>query len=225
VVPAPSSFDRALDELGAKTTGVINPPGRDGFANRYTIEGIELQTGGTPVASIDDRLNRIAEGDVDWVTAKVAMGLVDGVALHGEELVGKWKRRAAYPDALRRREVEANIRIFPVWRADAQLAARDAELFRRQMLVEGAFRVAAVLSALNRAYFSTFQFKRAREHFAPMALKPERVSERLDTVANAPPSVAAEELRQLVEETRDIVRAEMPEVDVDAPWQPLRDGR
>lgn len=224
-VPSPAAFDDALREAGANLIGVINAPGPEGFANRYSIQGIELQTGGTTVASIEERLRCIAAGDVDWVTAKVAMGLADGVPLHGDEVLQEWKRRAAYPDSLRRREVETNIPIFAIWRADTQLAARDAELFRRQMLLDGAFRVAAVLSAVNRVYFSTFQFKRAGEHFEPMAIKPDRVSERLDVVANAPPALAAEELRSLVEETREIVRREMPEVDVDAPWQPLRDGR
>jgi hypothetical protein len=212
-------------ETGASVTGVIRPPGPDGFTSRYSIEGIELQTGGTPVASIEERLERIAEGEVDWVTAKVAMGFAEGVTLHGHDLIQRWKTRAAYSDALRRREVEENIRIFSIWRADAQLVARDAELFRRQMLLDGAFRVAAVRSAINRLYFSTFQFKRAAEHFVRMAIKPKNVSQRLDIVANAPPAVAAEELRRLVEETRDIVRKEMPEIDADAPWQPPQDGR
>ena len=224
-VPSPATFDAVLHEVGAVVTGVISPPGPEGFGTRYSVEGIELQTGGTPVDSIETRLERIAAGNVDWMTAKVAMGMMDGIALHGDDLIRSWKQRAAYPESLRRREVEANIRIFAICRADAQLVARDAELFRRQMLVEGAFRVAAVLSAVNRLYFSSFQFKRAGEHFARMALKPERVSERLDVVANASPAIAAEELRTLVEETREIVPNEMPEVDVDAPWQPLRDGR
>lgn len=224
-VPPVAGFDEVIAEAGGSLKGPINPPGPEGFANRYSIEDIELQSGGTAVASIEDRLDRIAAGDIDWVTAKVAMGILEGVALHGEHIARAWKQRAAYPDSLRRREVEDNIRIFAIWRADEQLAARDAELFRRQMLVEGAFRVAAVLSAVNRVYFSTFQFKRAGQHFAQMAQKPQRLSERLDIVANADPHVAAEELRVLVQETKEIVRREMPDVDVDAPWQPLRDGR
>jgi hypothetical protein len=56
-------------------------------------------------------------------------------------------------------------------------------------------------------------------------MKPDRLAERLDLVANAAPSEAAEELRKLVEEMRAFVRAELPEVDVAVPWQPLRDHR
>jgi hypothetical protein len=121
---------------------------------------------------------------------------------------------------LRRREVEANLGLFPIWALDEHLGARDAELFRRQMLLDGAFRVVAMLSAINRLYFCDFQFKRARAHVAQMALKPEELAESLDLIANSPPPEAAAELGKLVHETKAIVRAEMPDVDVERPWSP-----
>jgi hypothetical protein len=126
--------------------------------------------------------------------------------------VRDWKDRAAYPEALRRREVEANLGLFPIWDLDEHLAARDAELFRRQMLLDGAFRVLAILSAINRLYFTTFQFKRARAHIARMAVRPEQLAERLDRIASSPPSEAANELMKLLQETRAIVQAEMPDL-------------
>jgi hypothetical protein len=92
------------------------------------------------------------------------------------------------------------------------------------MLLEGAFKVVAVLSAVNRLYFTTFQFKRAGGHVEQMDIKPDRLAERLDRVANGPPSGAADELRKLVEETKAIVRRELPDVDVDTPWQPVKDA-
>jgi len=219
-LPDQAAFDAALSEVGAQLKGQISPPGPEGFVARYDIEGIELQTGGEVIAFIERRLDRISAGNVDWVDAKAAMGLQEGIGLYGEELIAKWKERAAYPDSLRRREVEKNLGFFPIWRIDDHLAAREAELFRRQMLVEGAFRVIALLAAINRIYFSTFQFKRAGAFFEQLAIKPERLTERIDVVANADPSTAADELRRLVDETRSIVKAEMPDMDVDAPWQP-----
>ena len=224
-MPDVATFDGLLRNVGANPIGLISPPGPEGFAARYQIEGIELQSGPTSVSSLEERLSHIESGEVDWITAKVAMGLLEGQPMHGDDLVRAWQRRAAYPEALRRREVEANLGFFPIWRLDEHLASRDAELFRRQMLLDGAFRVVAVLSAVNRLYFSTFQFKREREHFEQMATKPDRLGDRLDAVANGAPAEAAEELRKLVEETKAIVASEMPEMDVEVTWQPLRDGR
>ena len=221
-LPGVATFDAVMRGLGGEPGGLINPPGPDGFGARYQIEGIEVQTGPSPIVGIEQRLRRIEAGEVDWITAKVAMGLLEGMPLHGDELVRSWQKRAAYPESLRRREVEANLGIFPIWEIDEHLGSRDAELFRRQMLLDGAFRVIAVLSAANRIYFSTFQFKRAAEHFSRMSLKPDRLAERLDLVANAAPSEAAEELRGLVDETKSIVMAELPDIEVQVSWQPLR---
>jgi predicted nucleotidyltransferase len=223
-LPDQPTFDEVLREAGGERIGDLGDPRPEGFAVRYRVDGIEVQTGGQLISELDRRLDRIEAGDVDWITAKVAMGLLEGNPLHGDELIHQWQRRARYPEELRRREIDANLGWFPIWALDQHLASRDAELFRRQMLLEGAFKVVAVLSAVNRLYFTTFQFKRAGAHADQMNLKPDRLADRLDRVANAPPSEAADELRKLVGETKAIVSREMPEVDVDAPWQPLKNA-
>jgi hypothetical protein len=218
-LPDQARFDAAMRELGAAPLGALAPADADGFTAFYLMDGVQVQTGAELVASLERRLDRIAAGDVDWITAKVATGLLEGMALQGDELIRDWRERARYPEPLRRRQVEAHLGFFAIWALDQHLAARDAELFRRQMLLDGAFRVVAVLSAINRLYFTSFQFKRSREHAARMARRPDRLEERLDRVADAAPSDAADELRTLVEETKAIVRAELPDVDVEVPWR------
>jgi predicted nucleotidyltransferase len=220
VLPEHALFDGLMRELGAEPKGAISAPGPEGFMDRYQLDGVEVQTGAELVAGMDRQLERIAAGEADWADATTAMGLLEGIALHGERIIRRWRERARYPDSLRRREVKGNLGIFRIWAIDNHLAARDAEMFRRQMLLDGAYRVVAILSAVNRLYFSAFQFKRAGAHAHRMAVKPDRLVERLDRVANAPPSEAAEELRTLVEETNAIVRTEMPDMKVDCRWQP-----
>ena len=223
-LPDRELFESVLRDVGGKRIGDLGGGGGESFAVRYRFEGVEVQTGGELVSDLDRRLVKIENGDVDWIAAKIAMGLLEGMPLYGAELVDRWKARATYPESLRAREIVANLGWFPIWAIDAHLAARDAELFRRQMLLDGAFKVVAVLSAVNGLHFTTFQFKRAGAHIDQMRVKPERLAERLDRVANALPSDAAEELRTLVEETKAIVRAEFPGIDVDAAWRPTSGG-
>ena len=220
-LPDADAFDRLIVSLGAERIGDVIRPNPEGFGINYRLGGIEVQTGGQLTSSLNRRLDQIAAGDVDWVTTKIAMGLLEGLPLHGEGLVRGWKERAAYPESLRRRQVEAHLGFFPIWTVDAHLAVRDAEPFRRQMLLDGAFRVLAVLSAINRLYFTTFQFKRTRAHADRMAMKPERLAERLDSIANAAPSAAAEELAALVVETKGIVKSEFPDVEINVTWRPV----
>jgi predicted nucleotidyltransferase len=219
-LPARADFDRLLAELGARLTRELSPPGAAEFVAGYDLEGVELQTGASLASTLESTLARIEGGEVDWATAKVAMGLQEGVGLHGAEVVARWQARLAYPDALRRREIEANLGFFPIWRLRDYLSTRDAALFERQMLVEGAFRVAAILSALNGLYFSTFQFKRMGDHAARMTQKPDRLAERLAAVADAPSEAAGHELEGLVRDTTELVRAALPDLDVERAWRP-----
>jgi hypothetical protein len=223
-LPDQERFGQVMCDAGGERIGDLGHPRPEGFGVRYRFDGIEVQSGAQLISELDRRLGRIEAGDVDWITAKVAMGLMEGSPLHGVDLVREWRSRARYPEPLRSREVDANLGWFPIWALDQHLASRDAELFRRQMLLEGAFKVVAVLSAVNRLYFTTFQFKRAGVHVDRMTVKPDRLAERLDRVANAAPGEAADELRKLVDETKAIVRRELPEADVDPPWQPLKNA-
>lgn len=75
-IPDPEQFDRLLLALDAERIGDIAQPRKEGFAARYQSDGIEVQTGGNLIVALEERLERIAAGDVDWITAKVAMGLL-----------------------------------------------------------------------------------------------------------------------------------------------------
>lgn len=70
------------------------------------------------------------------------------------------------------------------------------------MLIDGAFRVLALLSAVNGLYFTSIQFKRMRAHDASMRVAPAGLPERLDGLFDADASKAALGLRDLVEETK-----------------------
>ena len=222
-LPGAADFTSWIHEAGGELMRDIGQPDGSGFVAAYLVDGIQVQTGAQTVESFERQIERIESGDVDWIRAKIATGLLEGVPLHGDGVVVAWQARVGYPESLRRKEVEANLGVFPIWAVGDQLAARDAELFRRQMLVEGAFRIVAVLSAVNRLYFTTFQFKRAAAHIDHMKVKPARLAERLDRIANADAAEAAEELRKLTVETRAIVETEMPEVDSALSWQPPHD--
>jgi hypothetical protein len=78
-LPDHHAFDRLMRELGGELIGELNAPRPEGFVASYRMDGIEVQTGGQLIASLTERLERIAAGDVDWITAKVAMGLLEGV--------------------------------------------------------------------------------------------------------------------------------------------------
>src|SRR5690349_16630003 len=60
VLPEPAAFDGVLSRMGADRVGDIGSAGPEGFVTTYRLQGIEVQTGGQLLASLEKRLNRIA---------------------------------------------------------------------------------------------------------------------------------------------------------------------
>lgn len=94
------------------------------------------------------------------------------------------------------------------------MAARDAELWRLDALLDAAFNLLGVLAALNRLYYAHFELKRLRKLVARMELAPPSLADRLESLFRLQPEDAATELGRLVEETRVLVAAELPDLDL-----------
>jgi predicted nucleotidyltransferase len=218
-LPDQPRFQAALAALGA----VVDHPlgsSQDGFADSYLVEGTELQTGATRVARFERQLQEVHDGKhLGEPVTKIASGLLHGLPLHGEARFEAWRARAAaYPDGLRRRAVEHHLALFPIWAVDKHLLPRDALLFRIQARLQVAFNLLGVLSALNRVYFTDFQFKRMRAHAAQLAISPPRLAERLEAAMETHESFRAlQDLRALAAETVALVEEELPEVDTSRP--------
>jgi hypothetical protein len=130
-------------------------------------------------------------------------------------LIETWKAKIAdYPPALAQAMVEQHLQFFPVWNLQEPLAARDAVLWRYQILTEAAYNLLAILAGLNRLYFTSFQFKRLHHFAAQLAIKPAAFAARLDRLFSALPAQAALDLKALVDETLDLIALHMPQVDV-----------
>lgn len=214
-LPEPAAFRLRLAGLGAEHLMPIGEPTEEFFIDAYRMDGVQVQTGGSVVGAVERRIDQVLAGtDPGEPGTKVLMGLLHGLPLHGGELLERWRDRAtAYPDELARRMIEKHLAVFPYWQVVEHMAARDARLWEVQSLLDGAFAVLAVLSGLNRVYFTTFQFKRMREHVAALQAAPPRLAERLESLFDLDPARAAAEMRSLFEETLELVEARMPEID------------
>lgn len=213
-LPERAAFVEVMAGAGARLRSAMLD-GADFFSDSYDLVGFEVQTGATRLAHVERTLDRVlAGGHPGEPSTKVCIGILHGLALHGEGLIGGWRARVAeFPDGLREKAVAAGLRVFPSWRYVSMFAARDAALFERQMLVEGGLNLVMAWSALNRVYFTPFQFKRQRAHLDGLARVPAAAADRLDRLSDAEPASAAAELRSLLADTLELVEAEMPAFD------------
>jgi hypothetical protein len=184
---------------------------------------VRVELSFTAVSWMDTRLDDLLERlvDFDSPSQKILSGLLEGLPLYGQELIGRWKARVErYPEPLRRKMVQRYWSFFPLWYGNAAMAKRDAELWRLDVLMDAAFNLLGVLAGLNRLYFTRFQFKRTRAYVASMKIAPARLAERLESLFRLDPESAAAELGRLVEETAALVQEELPGFDVELRFPP-----
>lgn len=234
-LPPEPAIDAVRTRLGGGDLSVLAPWDGDSYGQSFPLRGVECQVGHSTVAQTDREIDQVlVDLDLDTPLQKAFDGMVHGVALHGDDVLAAWRRRLAdYPDPLRRAMVERHLRIPPMWMADERMATRDATIFRHQMLVQSALNLLAVLSGLNRVYFSSFQFKRMRAFAAQLAIAPPDFADRLERLFDDPHR-AGDGLEVLVIETLALVERELPELDTTAarrwvgrrpePWDPSPSG-
>lgn len=198
----------------------------------YVLHGVECQVAHCTIAAWErDMASVLDDFDPAPHAQKAIMGLQDGVALHGDDLIGRWQSRTSvYPEGLARAMVEHYLQFFPLWLAAERWQSRDATIFYHQMLVDTSLNMLGVLAGLNRLYYSTFQFKLLHRFVGKMCLAPERLADRLDGVFALDPVDAGTTLERLVDATVTLVDAHMPTVDTTAarrhigvrhrPWRP-----
>ena len=216
-VPPAEAALAAQRELGAGPAVVLLAHGPNGFLDQFPLGGVQCQVGVIPAADVDDELDGLLvehEG-LGTPVGKIATGLLEGIPLHGEELLGRWRARVAdYPPGLREAMVKHWWRFFPLWYHEQALASRDAGLWRQEELVNAAYALIGTLAGVNRLYFARFEFKRQRAFLAKLAVATPRFAERLESLFTLPPAEAISELGALVLETQAIVQRELPGVDV-----------
>jgi len=163
---------------------------------------------------LEQRLVELEDLEAPWQSG--ARGMLEGLVLHDDGVVERWRERLReFPEPLRRALIELHWRdLFPLWYYVDALEARDCELFRLEMLVDGALRLLGVLAALNRVYYSRFHLKRVGDLVAGLVVAPTDLKARLDALPGLPPREAADELGALAVETQALVRAELPALEL-----------
>jgi hypothetical protein len=220
-LPAPAAVGEWRAELGVRSAPEV---GARGWSDTFTLDEVECQAGGLLVAATEAYVGELLAGREPGSAThqKVAQGLLGGLVLRDDGLIADWRSRlAAFPDALAEAMAAHHLAIFPYWSLWDHVAHRDAALWEVQSLLDGAFHVVGALSAANRRYFTSFQFKRMRAHLAGIEAAPERLAERLESLFVLDRPAAATELRCLVAETAQIVERRLPGVDTSAIRQSL----
>ena len=217
-LPSDEQLNNAMLQNGAtKLNWQLGSREEGGLIDSYFVYGVECQFAHTTLAAMDKDMDSIlVDLDVDSPFQKALSGVMAGVTITGDEIVQQYKLRAAnYPDALCKAMIKRFLNFQPLWAIENRMSTRDAELWRMQALVEGAYNLLGVLAGLNRLYYSSFQFKRMSSFIEQMNLKPSNLESRLIQMIRGE-ATAAITYRELVAETVALIEKHLPELDTSA---------
>jgi hypothetical protein len=198
--------------------------GEESWADDYTLgrahparpgSGVLLEVAHMTAAGLERTLDAVLrQYDPDPARQNVVAALLEGRALHGEELVAAWQARAAvYPRELSVAVVRRFGQIDHFWRYEMWLARGENLMMLYQAYAEVAQQLLHVLLGLNRVYYAGFKWLELLD--ARLLLKPRHLLPRLRIAFQAPPAEGAAVLAALVDETYDLLERQLPEVNVE----------
>ncbi len=214
-VPSKEEYVAVREALGG-TDPIVIGDGDEGYCEQFNVDGVACQVAFFTTASFEHRIEKVLE-ELDQPHQKVIGGRFEALVLRGDDLVDEWRRRTVYTDDLQRALIERHWRFFPLWCFDEHVAARDATIWRQEILVEAALNLVAVLAAVNRRWWSRFEFKRQMAFLDSLEVAPPRLAERMDALFSPD---GARELEELVRETRALVEQHVPGVELKLRYPP-----
>jgi predicted nucleotidyltransferase len=186
VTPEPlelaACFDHAraagLEELD--TWGAQGTPTKRVFGFR---EGVPLELVWWSREYAESTIGAILLGD----TPLAAEAIANGIALRTSGLLSRWQAQLSdYPEELARARIEDAALTWGGYAPEGMLTlVRPGErLARTERMVDDASRVLRIVFALNRVWPPTH--KRVAERVAPLAVKPDRLAERIEDAFSEP---------------------------------------
>ena len=205
-LPTDEAITAARAELGASDLKVIAPRTEAGLLEQFAVDGVQCQVGHMTFADIEATIAKVVVAvDPDPYAMKEVGGLHDAVALHGADVIDRWRASAIYTDALRQTIVDRHWKVFPLWRLQEHVAHRDAKLWRMQILVDGAYDLLAVLAGGESRLVLELPVQADAHVRGTPGGRPAGSRGAHRVAVHPPPAASAAELERLTEETRAIL--------------------
>ncbi len=186
------------------------------WSEHFYVDGVNIGVSAFLVETLETWIGDVVEGcDTDDDKHMRLTAMQHAVPLYGQDLVTGWQARIHYPDALARAVVDELLGVQDRWWDAGFLAARDALLPRSDLLVRMERWLLRLLLAVNRIFLPDPRFKWADRLIDQMAVKPDRLAQRLRAVFRAEPADGIALVQALAIETLDLIDLHLPGCDTD----------
>jgi predicted nucleotidyltransferase len=188
---------------------------KTGIFEKHRLNGRLIDVESVGIAVIDDVTAQIDRGSaVSPAIEKIVAGLIDGVALIGQEELSSWQIRLRYTDDLARAQVEAHVSglLRPTLLYKLTLRRGDALSFSARLSAVLLHAVGLTAPA-SRAFVAVTEPKWLPWQIGRMEMVPPHMAERIDTALLHPSPAAMRDLDELLREVLDLVDMSVPGAD------------
>jgi predicted nucleotidyltransferase len=186
VTPEPLELAACFDHARAAGLEELDTWGPQGTPTKRVFgfrEGVPLELVWWSREYAESTIGAILLGD----TPLAAEAIANGIALRTSGLLSRWQAQLSdYPEELARARIEDAALTWGGYAPEGMLTlVRPGErLARTERMVDDASRVLRIVFALNRVWPPTH--KRVAERVAPLAVKPDRLAERIEDAFSEP---------------------------------------
>jgi hypothetical protein len=187
----------------------------DGFAHFQYSDGIRHDFAHALLSETEALVTEfLAEPDLEETNKQIMLdGVLTGVPLKGPEITQKWKDQLAnYPSQLGDMLVKKYLRFRPHWVLQKMGVDRNEVIFLQEELLHAVQNIFGVLCGLNKLYHPG-KIKGLNYTVAQMQLAPPNVTSRLPGIFEVDGQTAVTQLKQLIEETIELVETHLPHID------------
>ena len=145
---------------------------------------------------------------------RLAEVLSHSIPLYGQSLTEQWRRKVAtYPTELAQNIFQTQLR-FKQWWLYEQFAKEEEMILVQEQFSECLTKIISVLAVLNRVY--VLEIKWTDWSIKQLKIAPSNLIHRAKQIFEQPPQVAVQQLRQLIEETFDLMQQHLPDLGVES---------
>ncbi|MCE7792169.1 DUF4037 domain-containing protein [Salipaludibacillus sp. CUR1] len=186
------------------------------WSETYITKGVKLEISNFLTDTINKMIKDvILSFDTDLDKQCIVATVYYGVPLSGDKLIKTMKEKVSnYPNDLSIAMIKENIHLGNRWNNREALLNRKDWLMLYKVMVAVQTNIMGMLFGLNRLYVHHPAFKWQKQTLESMAITPENIVNRLDSIFMHNPTLSIRELEIIIQEVYELIKQEHPQIDL-----------
>jgi Domain of unknown function (DUF4037) len=190
----------------------FHPYEEEEWSETYITEGVKLEISNF----LTDTINKVMKDvtlsfETDLNKQCIVATVHNGVTLSGDPIIKRMKESVnKYPNELSVAMIKENIHLGNRWNNREALLNREDWLMLYKVIVDVQTNIMGILFGLNRQYVHHPAFKWQKHTLQSMAIAPENIGVRLESIFLENPSTSIRELELIIQEVYELIQHKHP---------------